>query len=70
MKAGRPYLTERLCGECIRPLEITEERQADGWLKAVYSCSHCGARTVVTFSPQELAEWERRGRTRAAGAGL
>jgi len=67
MKAdSRPYLTERRCGRCLVPFEITEHR-ADGWLFATYACPTCGNRTMVTFSPQELEEWARRG-TRARAA--
>ena len=63
----RPYLTGRSCGQCLVPLETTERRE-DGWLIIVYSCRVCEFKTVVTFSPQELEEWERRSRTRFAGA--
>jgi DNA-directed RNA polymerase subunit RPC12/RpoP len=70
MKAdSRPYLTDRRCGRCLVPFEITEHREG-GWLFATYACPTCGNRTVVTFSPQELQERERRSRTRAVGAGL
>ena len=62
----RPYLSDRRCGRCIIPLEL-EERREDGWLFVTYHCLSCGFRTVVTFSPQELEEWARRGaRARAA----
>ena len=64
----RPYLTDRRCGRCLVPLETTERREG-GWLFVQFSCDKCGFQTVVTFSPQELAEWERRG-ARTAGVGL
>jgi len=64
MKAGRPYLIGRRCGKCLVPFEITEYREG-GWLFATYACPACGSRTVVTFSPQELAEWTRRSEARA-----
>ena len=63
----RPYLTGRSCGQCLTPFEITEHREG-GWLFATYACPACGNRIVVTFSPAELAEWERRRQTRVAGA--
>lgn len=56
----RPYLTDRHCGRCLVPLE-TSERRADGWLIVVFRCPKCGASSTVTFSPQELDEWARRG---------
>jgi len=65
----RPYLSDRRCGQCLVPLEVKDRRE-DGWLFVTYRCPVCGFHQVVTFSPQELMEWERRGRTRAAGAGL
>ena len=65
----RPYLSDRRCGRCLVPLETTERREG-GWLFVQFSCDSCGFKQVVTFSPAELLEWERRGRTRAAGAGL
>jgi hypothetical protein len=57
----RPYLTGRTCGRCLVPLETIEHREG-GWLFVTYSCAGCGFRQVVSFSPQELAEWERRGK--------
>lgn len=56
----RPYLMDRRCGRCILPLSIEEHREG-GWLFVTYNCGGCGFRQVVTFSPQELAEWARRG---------
>jgi len=55
----RPYLSDRRCGRCIIPLETTDRREG-GWLYVTYHCSSCGFNQVVTFSPQELAEWARR----------
>ena len=63
----RPYLSDRKCGKCLTPLEISEYREA-GWMFATYRCAKCDFRQVISFSPQELAEWERRSRTRVAGA--
>lgn len=62
---SRPYLMDRRCGRCLVPLETTEHREG-GWLFVTFHCPICGFRTVVTFSPQELAEWERR-RARVEG---
>ena len=62
----RPYLSDRRCGRCLVPLEISERRE-DGWLFVVYRCSGCGATSTVTFSPQELQEWARRQGARAVG---
>lgn len=59
----RPYLTDRRCGQCLVPLEVEEKRE-NGWLFVTYRCPSCDFRTVVTFSPQELAEWARRGGSR------
>ncbi len=63
MNDNRPYLSERRCGRCLLPLE-TSERREDGWLFVTYRCPGCGNKSVVTFSPAELAEWERRGKDR------
>ena len=63
----RPYLTGRSCGQCLTPLETTERRE-EGWLYVTFACPSCNFRTVVSFGPQELEEWERRSRTRVAGA--
>lgn len=68
-KKNRPYLMDRRCGSCLTPLETTEHRE-DGWLFVTYHCLSCGFRTVVTFSPQELEEWARRGSRAAARAGV
>lgn len=57
----RPFLMDRRCGRCLVRLEISENREG-GWLFATYRCPVCGFRQVVTFSPAELEEWERRGR--------
>jgi hypothetical protein len=56
---SRPYLVNRFCDRCILPLEISERREGS-WLFVTYSCGRCGFRQVVSFSPAELAEWERR----------
>jgi len=56
----RPYVVDRRCGRCLRPLETTERREG-GWLFVTYNCAGCGFRQVITFSPEELAEWARRG---------
>ena len=56
----RPYLSDRRCGRCIIPLEL-EERREGGWLFVTYHCAGCGFSQVVTFGPQELEEWARRG---------
>jgi len=62
----RPYLSDRRCGRCLVPLEL-EERREGGWLFVTYHCLSCGFRQVISFSPQELEEWARRGaRARAA----
>lgn len=62
----RPYLSDRRCGRCLVPLETTERRE-DGWLFVTYACRKCGFNQVVSFSPGELMEWERRGsRARSA----
>jgi ribosomal protein S27AE len=66
MKDNRPFLVDRYCGKCIVPLETTE-RHEDGWLHVTYACGKCGFRQVVTFSPFELQEWARRGRSRVTG---
>ena len=60
-QAERPYLTGRLCGHCIVPFKISEYREG-GWLFATYACPKCGYKNVVTFSPAEMAEWQRRRR--------
>jgi hypothetical protein len=57
----KPYLTGCRCGRCITPLETTERRES-GTLYVTYVCTRCGVRTVVTFPPAKLAEWERRKR--------
>ena len=62
----RPYLSGRSCGRCLVPFE-TSERREDGWLFVTYACRKCGFSQVVSFSPQELEEWARRG-SRAASA--
>ncbi len=67
MKDSRPYLTNRRCGRCIVPLE-TSERHEEGWLYVTVSCPKCDFKSVVTFSPDELREWARRGKSRATGA--
>ena len=59
-QAERPYLTGRLCAECIRPLEITEERRANGGLNVIYRCSRCGVRYLVEFSAKDVLEWVSR----------
>ena len=60
MKTSRPYLVaDRRCGCCRRPFVITERRE-DGWIFVTYRCDRCGFNQVVTFSPQELEEWQRR----------
>lgn len=64
----RPYLTDRHCGKCLLPLTTTE-RRSDGWLYVTYRCASCGFRQVVTFSPQELAEWTRRSRPKSRVTG-
>lgn len=56
----RPYLVDRRCGRCIVPLTTTESREG-GWLFVTYRCQVCGYSSVVTFSPDELVEWARRG---------
>jgi hypothetical protein len=61
-RAERPYLEGRLCAECIRPLEITEERRADGGLNAIYACGQCGVRYLVAFSAKDMREWVSRKR--------
>jgi len=62
----RPYLTGRSCGRCLVPFEL-EERREGGWLFVTYRCPKCSNSSTVTFSPQELEEWARRGaRARAA----
>lgn len=63
--AARPYLSGRRCGLCLVPLTISEYTEG-GWLFATYACPSCGARTVMTFSPQELDEWRRRSEWRRA----
>jgi transcriptional regulator NrdR family protein len=57
----RPYLTDRSCGKCLVRFE-TSERREGGWLYVTFRCPGCGHKSVVTFSPQELAEWESRRR--------
>ncbi|MCJ7611943.1 MAG: hypothetical protein MUP19_06745 [Candidatus Aminicenantes bacterium] len=59
-KDARPYLVNRRCGHCIIPLETTE-RHAGGWLFVTYACLKCGFKQVISFSPAELMEWDRRG---------
>lgn len=60
MKTSRPYLVaDRRCGCCRRPFEISE-RHEDGWCYVTYVCARCGFNQVVTFSPAELEEWQRR----------
>jgi hypothetical protein len=59
-KNRRPYLSDRRCGRCLVQLE-TSERREGGWLYVTFHCPGCGFKQVVTFSPTELAEWERRG---------
>ncbi|MGA2363427.1 MAG: hypothetical protein ABSG73_13330 [Candidatus Aminicenantales bacterium] len=58
-KRDRPYLSDRRCGRCLVPFETTERREG-GWLYVTFRCPSCGYKSVVTFSPQELQEWERR----------
>jgi predicted RNA-binding Zn-ribbon protein involved in translation (DUF1610 family) len=58
-KKRRPYLSDRSCGRCLVPFETTE-RRAGGWLYVTFKCPGCGYKNVVTFSPEELAEWARR----------
>ena len=65
---NRPYLSDRRCGHCLIPFETSERREA-GWLYVTFSCSGCGFKQVVTFSPAELAEWVLRG-ARAAGKSI
>lgn len=69
MNAERPYLEARRCGRCIVPFEISERREG-GWLFVTYSCSRCGFRQVITFSPAELEEWGRRRKSSRTAAGM
>ena len=62
----RPYLSDRRCGQCLKPFETTEKRSQDGWLSVIYHCPGCGNTSTVTFSPAELEEWGRRS-LRSAG---
>lgn len=62
----RPYLSDRRCGRCLIPFKTTERREA-GWLYVTFRCLGCGFNQVVTFSPGELMEWERRGKAANAG---
>jgi predicted RNA-binding Zn-ribbon protein involved in translation (DUF1610 family) len=57
----RPYLSDRRCGRCLVPFQ-TSERREGGWLYVSFLCPRCGYKSVVTFSPGELAEWESRRR--------
>lgn len=63
----RPYLSDRRCGRCLLPLTTTE-RHEEGWLFVTYACASCGFKQVVTFSPDELREWTRRGKSQVTGA--
>ena len=62
----RPYVTGRRCGRCLVPFEISERREG-GWLFVSFTCPVCGYKNVVSFSPGELLEWERRQASRAVG---
>jgi len=64
---SRPYLVDRRCGTCLTPL-VTTERHEEGWLIVTYNCPSCDFKSVVTFSPAELQEWARRGKSRVSGA--
>ncbi len=56
-----PYVDDDRCGRCFSPVR-REERWEGGWLYVTLSCTVCGFKKVVTFSPGELAEREKRRR--------